>query len=296
MDRTGGNIHDHTYTFKVDLDVGTPTNTLQTMQFKVSDKVAALNTNLDDHWAACAEIDAGSEFKCDEANKAAWTDADVPYLLFPHSRHVDFQTISTEQDARLNSDPAHPKAWLFGDTTQRNKYGNVKNYRVKLHDIVQGLLPTDHHTMPANSMSLQNMAVTVRKEDEVHVTGDYDLNRFTVGGQSGSQANVDMMSGDESIVQQDLVAWVACTTHHYPNSENVPMTSGIRHGFSLEPFNFFDENPSMDMPSYLRVMADEVSAGERGCPDACEEADPAGFEQVCTPPSIDCTHSFAGVW
>lgn len=301
MDRSGGSLHDHTYTFKVDLDVGTETNTLKTMEFKVSDKVNALNTNVDEHWSACSSLDASDPFKCDAANKKVYTGDDVPYLLYPKARHVEFQTISTESAAKLNANPAEPKAWLLGDTTQLNKYGNVKTYRVKLHDIVQGRLPDDHHSMPANSMSKQNMAVTIRKESEQFATGAYDLNRFKVhdadGNEiDGSQMNVDMMAADdENIVQQDLVAWVACTTWHYPSSENVPMTSGIRHGFSLEPMNFFDENPSMDMPSYLRVMADEVGT-ERGCPDACEEHDPSGFERVCTPPQIDCTHNFAGVW
>merc|ERR1712176_180649 len=108
--------------------------------------------------------------------------------------------------------------------------------------------------MPANSMSKQNMAVTVYKDSEYYVTGDYDLNRFKVTQADGtvvdgSQNNVDMMVADnQSIVQEDLVAWVSCTTWHYPHSENVPMTSGIRHGFSLRPTNFYDENPSMDMP------------------------------------------------
>lgn len=300
MDRSGGSIHDHTYTFKVDLDVGTPTNTLQTMEFKVSDKSDALNTDGDYHWNQCDDMNAG-DFACDKANKKVYADEDTPYLLYPKARHVDFEKITTEQNARLNSNPAQPKAWLFGDMTQRNKYGSVKTYRLKLHDIVQGLLPSDHHSMPANSMSKQNMAVTVHKDEEYYVTGDYDLNRFKVldadGNQiDGSQNNVDMMVADnQNIEQQDLVAWVACTTWHYPYSENVPMTSGIRHGFSIEPMNFYDENPAMDMPSYMRVMADEVGA-ERGCPENCEEKNPAGWEKVCLPPDMDCSHSFAGVW
>merc|ERR1711907_31338 len=148
-------------------------------------------------------------------------------------------------------------------------------------------------------MSKQNLAVTANKDTEYFVTGNYDLNRFKVmdgnNEVSGSTANVDMFSeDDEDIYQQDLVAWVSCTTMHMPYTENVPMTSGIRHGFSLHPINFFDENPSMDMPSYLRVMADEVDAGTRGCPDNCEEHDPVGFEQVCTPPQMDCSHHFEG--
>lgn len=225
----------------------------------------------------------------------------MPYLLYSLARHVDFETITTEQAARLNSNPASPKAWLFGDTTQRNKYGNVKMYRLKLHDTVQGSLPDNHHSMAANSLSRQNMAVTVHKDSEYHVTGDYDLNRFKVTLANGtmvdgSQNNVDKMVEDnQNIEQQDLVAWVACATLHFPDSENVPMTNGMRHGFSLVPMNFYDENPSMDMPSYLRVMADEVGA-VRGCPDSCEEHNPSGWEKVCTPPSVDNTHVFAGVW
>merc|ERR1712012_1517173 len=104
-----------------------------------------------------------------------------------------------------------------------------------------------------------------------------------------------MTKDDENIVQRDLVAWVTCATHHYPNTENMPMTNGIRHGFTLEPMNFYDENPAMDMPSYLRVMASEVGH-ERGCLDNCEEQNPAGFGKVCVPPSIKCDHDFAGVW
>jgi len=171
-----------------------------------------------------------------------------------------------------------------------------------LHDSVRNLLPNDHYSMPANSASKQNMAVTKHKDSEYWATGNYDLNRFQVNGQPGSQMNTDQMAQDnEDIVQQDLVAWVALATMHYPTAENMPMTNAIRHGFSIQPWNFFDENPSMDMPHYLRVMGEEVGAGVRNCQlvnghyENCVKEDPPAVPS-CQPPSVDRTHNFEGVW
>merc|ERR1712146_878660 len=100
-----------------------------------------------------------------------------------------------ESAAKLNANPAQPKLWLFGDKTKRNKYGVVKQYQIKLHDVVQNLLPDDHYSMPANSMTKQNLAVTLRKDTETWATGNYDLNRFKVTDENGqevdgSQANI----------------------------------------------------------------------------------------------------------
>merc|ERR1711972_316636 len=152
--------------------------------------------------------------------------------------------------------------------------------------------------MPANSFSKQNLAVTVHKESENYVTGDFDLNRFQIntGGviASGSEMNVDqMVSDNQNIVQQDQVLWLGLATMHYPNSENMPMTTGVRHGFSIHPFNFFDENPTMDMPSYMRMMPNE--SGERGCEANCQKADLPASPQ-CITPAENLEHKFAGVW
>jgi len=300
-DYTGGSLHDHTYVFKVDLDIGGPTNTFSTMEYKVADKLTALNTDVDELWDHCTGIQADSTFACDASNKKVYTADDVPYLLYgDNMRYVERDIIQEESQARMNANPAKPKTWTFGDHTNRNKFGNVKEYALKLHDVVRNGLPDDHFMMPANSVSKQNLAVTLHKDDEYHATGDYDLNRVKVMKEGvlvdGSQMNIDMMMSDnENLEQQDLVAWVACATMHYPTSENMPMTNAMRHGFSIHPWNFFNENPTMDMPHYLRVMADEVGDGVRGCTENCIKEDPPDVPG-CTPVAADLSHNFAGVW
>jgi len=297
MDYTGGSLHDHTYGFKVDLDVGTEMNTFQTQEFKVGPKAAALNEDNTANWAACNDPNLPSDFACNAADMPTYTDANTPYLLYPQARYTDVETIQTEKAARMSANPATPKLWLFGDSTKLNKWGVTKQYVLKLHDITQNGLPSDHYSMPANSFSKQNLAVTVTKDTEYHLTGNYDLNRFYMDAAlqtHGSEMNVDMMvSDDENIVQKDLTVWLGLATMHYPTSENMPMTNGIRHGFSLHPHNFFDENPTMDMPNYMRMMPGE--SGERGCEDNCQKADLPSNPQCNTRPD-DVEHSFAGVW
>merc|ERR1712137_616352 len=63
---SGGQVHDHTYGFKVDLDVGGERNTFQTMEYKFGPKTEALNTNSAENRAECNK-ELG-EFNCKDAN------------------------------------------------------------------------------------------------------------------------------------------------------------------------------------------------------------------------------------
>ncbi|NXX62307.1 AOC1 oxidase, partial [Scopus umbretta] len=55
------------------------------------------------------------------------------------------------------------------------------------------------------------------------------------------------LRNNESIEDQDLVAWVTVGFLHVPHAEDIPNTAtpGNAVGFFLRPFNFFDEDPSV---------------------------------------------------
>jgi hypothetical protein len=66
------------------------------------------------------------------------------------------------------------------------------------------------------------------------------------------------------------------------------MTNNILHGFTIGPHNFFDENPAMDLPHYLRMHPTEAAGDTR-----MEDLPSVG---ACTPSEFDSlTHTFAGV-
>jgi Cu2+-containing amine oxidase len=196
-------------------------------------------------------------------------------------RYVEYTTVKTEEESLMNIDPAAPKTWLFGDTTNRNKWGSsTKAYALYLDQNPRHLVDPESHIFPAFNFYNQILAVTVYKEEETTSTGPYDLNRL-----DEPQVSFDDFVNGENIVQKDIVAWVTLSMHHSRTIENMPMTNSIKYGFLLGPHNFFDENPAMDLPHYLRMLDAE---GDTRMEDL-QKVTP------CVPFEYDTTHTFSGV-
>jgi len=261
---TGASLHDHTYGWKVDLDVGATANSFKTIEYKMADTLAAINEQ---------RAERGEQVLAEKP----------PYLLYNKMRYVTETTVADEDSARMNVDPAHPKSWIFGDSTNLNRWGNMRAYKLSLDQSPQAVVDDDHYTMPAFSYAKQMLAVTKYHEEEATLTGAYDLNRL-----DDPQGGLHRMVNGEPIVQEDLVAWVTLVSFHLPTSENIPMVNLMEHGFTLTPWNFFDENPTMDMPHYLRMHPGEAPGDTRA-------EDPPSPEKPCVPQGKDTSHEFSGV-
>ncbi|NXI44220.1 AOC1 oxidase, partial [Galbula dea] len=85
------------------------------------------------------------------------------------------------------------------------------------------------------------------------------------------------LRNNETIEDQDLVAWVTVGFLHVPHAEDIPNTStpGNVVGFFLRPFNFFDEDPSvasrgpvivrpLDPPTFSRLQIQRWTPPSRG--------------------------------
>jgi len=257
---TAASLHDHTYGIKVDLDIGTQDNSFMTVEYKAASTLDALN----------------------EGRETPLT-TKPDYMLFDTMRYVEEKTIETEEDAMMNVDPATPKNWIFGDTSNKNKWGNTKAYRLHLDANPSSVVHPDSHILPTFSYANHMLHVTVQKDSEDTISGPYDMNRMDSPQFVLEEHAVD----GENIVQKDLVAWVTLTSMHLPTSENVPLTNMISHGFTLSPYNYFDENPAMDLPHLLRMHPTEAE-GDTRSEDLPEV-------QECIPIQFDTTHTFAGV-
>ncbi|NXI92814.1 AOC1 oxidase, partial [Psophia crepitans] len=89
---------------------------------------------------------------------------------------------------------------------------------------------------------------------------------------------------NETIEDQDLVAWVTVGFLHVPHAEDIPNTAtpGNAVGFFLRPFNFFDEDPSvashspvivrpLDPPTFSRL---EIQRWTPDSPGPCVDPRP----------------------
>ncbi|NXL36707.1 AOC1 oxidase, partial [Glaucidium brasilianum] len=92
---------------------------------------------------------------------------------------------------------------------------------------------------------------------------------------------------NETIEDQDLVAWVTVGFLHVPHAEDIPNTAtpGNAVGFFLRPFNFFDEDPSvasrspvivrpLDPPTFSQL---EIQRWTPASPGPCVAPEPFAY-------------------
>merc|ERR1719401_1152386 len=113
-----------------------------------------------------------------------------------------------------------------------------------------------------------NLAVLQRKENEKHSTGRVDANRMA----DPEISLTDYING-ESIVDQDLVAWVSYGMIHLPIAEDKPMTNMVHMGIIIKPSNFDDENDAFKQP--VDIFVNPQNKAQTG------ELSPTRTAEVC---------------
>ena len=203
-----GTIHDHLINYKVDLDIGGRENSFETVDIKVE--------NITNPWFP--------------------TEKRVQKVL---SRSLK----KTEQEAIYHNSFDHPKYLNFFSEGNVNAMGVNRGYRVHIRDMMKQMYPKEWELVRGAAWSLNQMTVTKRKEKEEKSSSIYNQNSLY-------DPVVDFLNftaDNESIVEEDLVAWVTVGMMHIPHSEDIPNTASPANSasFFLRPYNYFDEDPSM---------------------------------------------------
>ncbi|XP_052790634.1 membrane primary amine oxidase-like [Mya arenaria] len=220
-----GPIHDHTFAFKVDLDILGTNNSFEMI-----------------HWKSGTTLDAF---------QSRYNISEKPgFFFFNHTRFISPEFLENEQG--FVSDPLKPKYFTVVNENERNVWGNRRGYRVIPYSNMAENLSPDHVMMDAWGHMRHQLAVTRRKESEQHATASwYDL-QFPVRPVGGFGNLLD----NETIRNTDLVLWVNEKFLHAPTAEDLPMTINVRSGFKLKPHNYFDRTPVFDVPSHYSRYKD----------------------------------------
>ena len=238
---TSGNLHDHMFHFKVDLDVNGPLNSLAQNQVKVG--------TFNVPWNFDGQL--------------------------KRMKYVDRTMITNEGPAsRYNVDSALPTTFVFVNESAKNKWGATRGYGLSLGNTIRQLLD-DTPWLPSQQWTKYNVAVTQRKDSEPK--SGYPL--YDMQAPANCILNFDSLFNNESLVNQDLVAWVMIGTTHIPSSEDVPVTTTAHTGlyFHIRPMNYFDESPVTDLTN--RIFKTSVLY-----PDTTA----ADVDSVNTPPNQRC--------
>ncbi|XP_041812270.1 primary amine oxidase, liver isozyme-like [Chelmon rostratus] len=246
-----GNIHTHFMSFKVDLDVLGVKNVFQT---KDMEYVNVSMPWMPDHYAM------------------------VPQLVE--------KQLKTEQEAALRYDTKSPR-YLHIASQKTNRWGHQRSYRLQVFSFVGDHLPESQAEERAMSWARYKVAITKHKDLEQTSSSLYSQNNIWTPAIDFSKYIED----NESIEDEDLVAWVTTGLLHIPHSEDIPntVTVGNGGGVLLRPHNYFDEDPSIHSADGVYINV--------GAEDSCEHNRMACLAQeTCSPVLEPFTfHGFDGV-
>ncbi|XP_059992028.1 membrane primary amine oxidase isoform X3 [Lagenorhynchus albirostris] len=172
---------------------------------------------------------------------------------------VTQKLLETEEQAAFPLGGPSPR-YLYLASNHSNKWGHPRGYRIQTVSFAGEPLPQNSSMERALSWARYQLAVTQRKEAEPRSSSIFNQN-------DPWAPTVDFADfiNNETIVGEDLVAWVTTGFLHIPHAEDIPntVTVGNSVGFFLQPYNFFDQDPSVD-------SADSVYFREDQDAGACE--------------------------
>ncbi|XP_064171012.1 retina-specific copper amine oxidase [Anguilla rostrata] len=250
-ENTIGNIHTHFLNFKVDLDVLGVKNVFQ-------------------------------------AKDMAFEEVELPWMPERRAKvpHLVEKQFSTELEACMLYSEKTPR-YLHIASNQTNRWGHQRSYRLQVVSFTGEHLPMDAPEEKSMSWARYKVAITKHKDEESSSTSLHSQNNMWTPAVDFSR----FLADNESIVNEDLVAWVTTGFLHIPHAEDIPntVTVGNGGGVILRPHNYFDMDPSVGSPDAVYIHPDS--------PEQCENNKMACLAQeTCSQTLPPFTyHGFEGV-
>lgn len=219
-EHVNGNMHQHLFNFRVDVDIKGTKNRYETLDIE-SSRFSNRMWGPERHY-------------------------------FQTSYHRNLKSNEKQAAYKYNFDT--PKYLLFSNNKFKTKQGIPRSYRLQIDGMTKSVLPQDKNSEPSRSWSRYQMAVTTYKDNETRSSSEYAM----FDGMKPTVNFQNYLDDNENIVDMDLVAWVTLGVHHIPHTEDLPITPtvGAHRSFFLLPYNYFDEDPSMGSRNAIRFDMD----------------------------------------
>lgn len=139
--------------------------------------------------------------------------------------------------------PQSARTWVVVSSDHRNAWGTPTGYKL-LPGWANSTLfaQSPSHVAARAGFAKRNVWVTPFDQGQMRAAGDFpNQNRTEMGLPA-------WVREDRSVVDTDVVLWYNLGVTHIPRVEDWPVMPVERAGFMLVPVNFFDRNPTMDVP------------------------------------------------
>jgi len=152
----------------------------------------------------------------------------------------DVSKTDTKSKYRLSYE--NPALWRIQNSSAQNSLGYPTSYALKAGGNARPLVDEDDPPLTRAQFANYHLWVTPYDQTELWAAG-----RFS--NQSSPGAGLPAWTRKNRDVEDtDIVLWYTMGFHHIPSAEDWPVYNLGWNGFTLRPYNFFDQNPAMDLP------------------------------------------------
>ena len=174
-----------------------------------------------------------------ETNVEATTDGAHPY-------GAGFRSVGTvlasEQQAMRDINPSSSRSWRIVNPSSNNGLGEPVSYKLLPQSSPQFMVPEDTVAGRRGGFARHNLWVTPYDEDELYCGAGPFTNLHP-----GGEGLASYVKADRPVEDQPIVVWHTFGVTHVPRPEDWPIMPVEYAGFTLLPYGFFDQNPSIDV-------------------------------------------------
>ncbi|MEL6490929.1 MAG: primary-amine oxidase [Cyanobacteria bacterium J06621_3] len=166
-------------------------------------------------------------------------DEDNPY---GNAFYAKSTLLPTEKAAQRLIDPMKGRYWKIVNPSKTNAMGYPTGYKLMPGSNTLPMARPDASVTKRATYMTRHLWVTPYNSEENYPAGDYPNQN------PGGSGLPFWTESDRSTEDTDIVVWYTFAHNHSPRAEDWPVMPVANIGFKLKPLNFFDENPSNDVP------------------------------------------------
>ena len=148
----------------------------------------------------------------------------------------------TEKAARRNADAQKLRYWKIVNPHSRNSLGQPVAYRLLPESAIKPMNEAGSQVARRAGFVSHHLWVTPTRDEERWPAGDY------VNQSADGEGLPAWTEADRPVDDTQITVWHTFGHHHLPRPEDFPVQPVTSCGFKLQPFGFFDQNPTLDVP------------------------------------------------
>jgi len=150
---------------------------------------------------------------------------------------------TTDSEAKFRLSYEKPSLWRVESSEARNYLGYSTSFAFRHGGNASPLVDEDDGALIRAQFANYHLWVTPFDAKELWAGGHYSNQSLPGQGLPAWTKN------GRDIEDTDIVLWYTIGFHHVPSAEDWPVYNLGWNGVTLRPYNFFDQNPALDLPS-----------------------------------------------